>query len=83
MRSFIVIVQRGRCDQLVDFLLIGCVSQHYQPSGSKPSGVCVLVGSSLLSPEGIFSIYRTAQRYCYVYPLSGNQDLSPNCTIDS
>ena len=29
---------------------------------------------NLLSPRGSFSICKAAQRYCYVYPLRGNQD---------
>jgi len=44
VRSFILMVQRGGHDQLMDILLIagGMVinSQHYQP-GSNWSGVCV------------------------------------------
>ena len=45
MRTFVVMVQRGKCDQLVDTLLIGKVSrsQHHQPSGSSGVGsMCML-----------------------------------------
>ena len=54
-------------------------SRHHQPSGSKRSGVYMLVGSiQFTSPPGRdFSICKTAQRYCYVYPLRENQDPAP------
>ena len=54
--------------------------QCHQPSSSSQSGVYMLVGSTqLTSPtwQGVFSIWKTAQRYCSVYPLRGNQDLAP------
>ena len=54
-------------------------SQHHQLSGSNQSGFYVLVGSiQLTSPT-----CRIAQKYCYVCPLKGNQDLSQDCTIVS
>lgn len=45
MRSFVVMVQRGECDQLVDILLIGNVSrsQHHPPSNSNGvESMCML-----------------------------------------
>lgn len=45
MRSFVVMVQRGECDQLVGILLIGNVSrsQHHQLSNSNGVGsTCML-----------------------------------------
>ena len=79
VRSFIVIVQR-RHDQLMDTLLRGVGWWGKQESTSSTfrfnwSGVSRLVGSipSLIINfshlEGGFSICKTAQRYCCVYPL--------------
>ena len=49
--------------------------EHHQPSGFNQSGVSMLVGTILLTSTwwGL----QTAQRYCCVYPLRGNQDPAP------
>ena len=54
-------------------------SQHHQPSNCNWPGVSVLVGSIQLPfPTWWgFSISKTAQRYCCVYHLRGNQDPAP------
>ena len=54
-------------------------SQHHQPSSCNWPGVSVLVGSIQLTfPTWWgFSICKTAQRYCCVYHLRGNQDPAP------
>ena len=61
------------------FRLVGVAlieSPHHPSSGSSLSGVCMLVGSlQLISPTLCFGICKTAQKYCYVYLLRGNQGL--------
>ena len=54
-------------------------SRHHQPSNCNWPGVSVLVGSIQLPfPTWWgFSICKTAQRYCCVYHLRGNQDPAP------
>ena len=75
MRSFIVMVQRG-CDQLVDFLLISWWWGKWEVASSTFcfQKVCLwVVYSYLVLPGEGFSICKTAQRYCCVYLLIGNQ----------
>ena len=83
VRSFIAMVQSGR-HQLVDILLIGW---WWGKGGSASSTFgfqpvwCLRAGGqhtvNFSPPDGGFSVCKTAQRYCYVYPLRGNQDPVP------
>ena len=63
------------CGYSSDWLVVGNGSQHHQASMS--SEVYVFVGSMpLTSPIWwSFCICKTAERYCYVYLLRGNQNL--------
>ena len=80
---FIAIVQRG-CDQLMDILLMNwwrgviiinpCIQLVW---GLQAGGQPTIINHQLLPPGGGFSIWRTTQRYCYVYPLMRNQDFAP------
>ena len=81
VRSFAVVVLRGG-NQLVDILLIGWWWGKWESASAtfwlQQVWVYVLVGSiQCPSTWGGFSIYRIAQRCCYVYPLRENQDLDP------
>ena len=76
-----VMVQRGGHDKLMDILLIGwwweSGSQQHQSSGFNQSGVyCWWAAySSFLLPCGSLCVWKVAQIYCSVCPLSGNSAL--------
>ena len=80
VRSLMVMVQRGR-DQLVDILLMGWWGGKWESAsstfwfqpvwGPHASGQQTVNFSHLV---GGLSICKTAQSYCYVYPLRENQD---------
>ena len=84
-----VIVQRGH-DQLVDTLLMGWWWDKWESATStfrfsRPR-ICMFVGSipllTLLPRGGGFSICRTVQRYCCVYPLMGKIGSCPKAALD-
>ena len=70
-------------DQLVYSLLIGwwwdrklmSSTFWFQPVWGLRA--CGQHAVNLLSPPGSFHVCKAAQRYCYVYPLRGNQDPTP------
>ena len=49
--------------------------------GLQAGGQPIIINHQLLPPGGGFSIWRTAQRYCYVYPLMRNQDPAPRLLL--
>jgi len=83
VRSFIVMVQRG-CGQLVDFLLISWWWGKWEVASSTFwfQNICLWAAYSyLVLPGEGFSICKTAQRYCCVYLLMGNQDPALKATL--
>ena len=80
--SLIVMVQKGMISSWTFFWLVGgevSGSEHHQPSDSNRSGDHALWTAYylILPPSGGFNICKTTRRYCYVYPLRGNQDPAP------
>ena len=76
-------VQGTGSDQLMDILLIGWWWGQWEwsslASGSSCLGLCA--SGQLASPTWRgFSIWKTAQNYCFVYALSGDQSLAPKAT---
>ena len=49
--------------------------------GLQAGGQPIIINHQLLPPGGGFSIWRTTQRYCYVYPLMRNQDPAPRLLL--
>ena len=81
VRSFIVVFQRGH-DQLVDLLLIGWWGGKWESASStfcsQPVWGLHACGQHKFLPPGEgFCVCKTAQRYCYVYPLRGNKEPAP------
>ena len=88
MRSFIVMVQRGRCDHLVDILLIGWWLGYWESASStfwfqSVWGLHAYGQHTVISSTQWrgFSICKTVQRYCYMYPLRGYQEPSPRLPL--
>ena len=87
VRSFIVKIQRGGCDQFVDILWIGWWWGRWESASStfrfqSVWGVYVLVGSiQLTSPGGGFSISNQFRDIFRYIPWWGARILPQGCTI--